>query len=166
MEKGVSKSQGPNSFRQVAPRSFQEAVQDRYPMTCKVHPSGRCELNVTAHGGVKRQALRKGLSGAYHLVTAVDDTTGKVAIYVVPVESADSIRPRSLSTGGLSFSLDHVLNELPGLRPTFRVKCSVNEMTDSEGEPCLVINLAAQLAHFKRPAQEAAPAAQGEAKKQ
>lgn len=147
-----------NSFRRVTPRSKQRKRNKRYPMIATVLSSGRCLLNVTSFAGIRRLALGKGLDGAFHVILAVNEATGTVAVYVVPVDEPDSLQVRRLSENKLSFSLDDVLDELPDLRPTGRVKCSVMEIVDDKGEACLVINLGAQLTHARRHVQEAAAA--------
>lgn len=154
-----------SSFRRITPKSGQRARIKRYPMSGKLFPSGRFEMNRTSQHSAQRLALGKGLTEGYHVVLAVNEAAETVAIYIVPVNSQDSIQARRLSSGGLSISLDDALDELPGLRPTSRVKCSVTETVDDQGEPCLVVNLGAQLTHAKRPVQEAAPATQGTEKK-
>lgn len=149
-----------NSFKLLEAKTDLRRKSKRFPMSVLLFITGRCLLNVTAFLGLKRLALKKGYDSEFHVVLGVNEAAGTVALYVVAPNTPNSIKMRQLADGKVSVNLEDALDELPGLVTSSRVKCSVVETVDDKGEPCLVINLGSRLSQSKRPAPEAAEAAQ------
>lgn len=125
-------------------------------MTATVLASGRCLLNRTAAHRVEEIAIGKGLTNGYHLLLEINEEAEVVGVHLVPVETPETAKPRRVHDGRISFSISEALDELPKVRPSKRVKCSVAILKDDQGQPFLGINLGAQLEQAKRPVQAAA----------
>lgn len=89
------------------------------------------------------------------LVVGVNEAAGSIAVYAVSVVTPNSIKMRRLADGKLSINMEDALDELTNFLTSGRAKCSVTEMVDDKGEPCLVINLMSRIPHNKRPVPEA-----------
>lgn len=85
---------------------------------------------------------------------SVNEAAGSIAIDAVSVDAPNSIKMRRLADSSVP-----ALDELPDFLTSGRAKCSVTEMVDDKGEPCLVIKVKSRIPHNKRPVPEAAAAA-------